>query len=436
MSGHDTHRLAVRILRGFAAGLLAGIGARWLASWRPEAAPGIEWFAAQICDPLGQVFLRLLFWVVAPLVFASLTNGMLQLGRLDRLGPLAWRTFALFAANMVIGATLGLLILNLLNPGEVMDPESRQAMLERYGGRAGELEAQANRLESFSLRLLVDLLLPANLLKAIVEFQMLPLIGFALLIGGVGLQLGEGARQGLGRAMTVLTDLMTGLIHAAMRLAPYAVPAMIFGVVARLGWDYLQSLLLFLAGVLAAMAIHLFGVLSLAIRCLAGQSPRRFFRAIRTVLVTAFSTSSSNATLPTSIQVARENLGISAPTAGFVLPLGATMNMSGTALYEGCVVLFIAQVYGLPLSLPEQALLVGLAVLSAVAVAGIPGGSLPLIVGLLVNFGLPSEGIALVLGADRLLDMARTTVNSVADLVTACVVDRSDAGGEPAEPPP
>ncbi|MFN0068341.1 MAG: dicarboxylate/amino acid:cation symporter, partial [Limisphaerales bacterium] len=141
----------------------------------------------------------------------------------------------------------------------------------------------------------------------------------------------------------------------------------------------------------------------------------------------------SNATLPTSIQVTREKLGVSAPVAGFVLPLGATMNMSGTAIYEGCVVLFVAQVYGVELALGQQVLLLLLAVLSAVAVSGIPGGSLPLIVGLLVNFGLPAEGIALILGVDRILDMARTALNVGADVVTAVIVDAWTPAGEGGE---
>jgi Na+/H+-dicarboxylate symporter len=171
------------------------------------------------------------------------------------------------------------------------------------------------------------------------------------------------------------------------------------------------------------MAIHLFGTLTLLLRLFTTRAPMDFFRAVRAVLVTAFSTSSSSATLPTSLQVSRDLLHVSPSTAGFVLPLGATLNMSGTALYEGCVVLFVAQVYGVDLSLGQQLTLLLLAVLSAVAVAGIPGGSLPLIIALLVNFGLPPEGIALILGFDRILDMARTTVNVGADLVTACIVD-------------
>jgi Na+/H+-dicarboxylate symporter len=159
------------------------------------------------------------------------------------------------------------------------------------------------------------------------------------------------------------------------------------------------------------------------LRFLAGRSPWEYFRQIRPLLVTAFSTSSSNASLPASLQIASEELKLRPSTAGFVLPLGATMNMSGTALFEGCVVLFIAQTFGVELSIGQQAVLMLLAVLSAVAVAGIPGGSLPLIAGLLATFGIPPEGIAIIFGVDRILDMMRTTVNVGSDIVTATVVD-------------
>jgi DAACS family dicarboxylate/amino acid:cation (Na+ or H+) symporter len=216
---------------------------------------------------------------------------------------------------------------------------------------------------------------------------------------------------------------MTKIVHFALRLAPYAVPALIFSAIVNVGLDFLISLAYFVVASLAIMVIHLFGTMSVWLKIFTKRSPIAFFRSIRAVLITAFSTSSSNATLPTSLQVTREGLGVSSSTSGFVLPLGATMNMSGTALYEGCVVLFIAQVYGVDLSIASQAMLLLLTVFSAIAVAGIPGGSLPVIAGLLISFDIPAEGLALIIGVDRLLDMARTTVNVGADIVTATIVD-------------
>jgi DAACS family dicarboxylate/amino acid:cation (Na+ or H+) symporter len=206
---------------------------------------------------------------------------------------------------------------------------------------------------------------------------------------------------------------------------PYAVPAMIYSVIVKVGLDVVLALSVFVVGCLLAMALHLFGTMSLWIALLARKSPWAFFGKIRPVLVTAFSTSSSNATLPTSLAIAQEELKLRPTTSGFVLPLGATMNMSGTALFEGCVVLFIAQVFGVEMSLATQVIMLLLAVLSAVAVSGIPGGSLPMIAGLLATFGIPPEGIGIIIGVDRLLDMARTTVNVGSDIVTAQIVDDS-----------
>jgi len=408
-------------------GLGIGFAARFVAQQSAALGRAVEWTATEVFDPTGQVFLRLLFFVVVPLTFGLLMLGVVQLGRLSRLGPLAGRTFLLFGVNMAIGVALGLAIMNVVRPGTRLAPATRTALVEQFSAQARDVQARAAEQPSLSFKSLVEMFMPRNLLRAVVDFQLLPLILFALLAGAAGTQLAEAHRRKLAEGLGILTELMTRLVHWAMELAPYAVAALMASLVIRTGVDLLKAVLLFVVCVLAGMAIHLFGTMSLMLKLLSRRSPLEFFRATRTILVTAFSTSSSNATLPTSIQVSREQLGISASTAGFVLPLGATMNMSGTALYEGCVVLFVAQVYGVPLSLGSQVTLLVLAVLSAVAVAGVPGASLPLIVGLLGTFGVPPEGIALILGVDRILDMTRTVLNVAADVVTACIVDERQA---------
>jgi DAACS family dicarboxylate/amino acid:cation (Na+ or H+) symporter len=284
----------------------------------------------------------------------------------------------------------------------------------------------------------VEMFMPRNLFGAFVGNQrnvlgdVLPLILFAVLVGAAGLGLPKERRQGLQHGLETISQLMTGIVHFALRLAPYAVPAMIFSVIVKIGFDIILALGLFVVGCIAVLLLHLFGTMSLWLRFLAKRNPAEFFRQVKDVLVTAFSTSSSSATLPAALAVARERLGISPATSGFVLPLGATMNMSGTALYEGCVVLFVAQVFGIHLDLAQQLTLVFLSVLSAVAVASIPGGSLPLIAGLLVAFGIPPEGIGIILGVDRLLDMTRTMVNVGADLVTAAIVEERSGTPPPA----
>ncbi len=410
---------------GMIIGLVCGAALRVTGNVVPSMAPITDWLAVQVLDPLGLVFLRLLFFVVVPLVFASLALGVVQLGRLEALGPLAGKTFLLFGLNMAVGVALGLLVMNGVRPGQRMDEQTRTVLLEKYAPEAAQTKERAEQRTRLNPRALVEMFMPGNLLRAVVDFQVLPLIVFALLVGAAGTQLPEARRLALADFLETTAELMTRIVHFAMTLAPYAVAALLASIVIKAGFDIMKALSLFVVCLLTVMAVHLFGTMSLLLKLFTRRSPAAFFKAIRTVLVTAFSTSSSNATLPTTIQVSREELGVSASTAGFVLPLGATMNMSGTALYEGCVVLFIAQVYGVPLDLGSQLVLLVLAVLSAVAVAGIPGASLPLIAGLLASFKIPPEGIALIYGADRILDMARTTLNVAADVVTACIVDEA-----------
>jgi Na+/H+-dicarboxylate symporter len=424
-------RLANRILLGLVLGTIAGTVVLVIGRFSPGVLQTAQWLATTLLDPIGQVFLRMLFFVVIPLVFASLANGVVQLGELSHLGPLAGRTFTLFFANMAIAATLGLLMMNVLQPGMHLGEETSSQLIAQYSGQAAGHVATSEARPAVTPAAIVDMFMPRNLFGAFVGNQrgmlgeILPLILFAILVGAAGLGLPEERRHRMQYGLETVTELMTGIVRFALKLAPIAVPAMIFSVIVKVGFDIIIALGLFVVGCVAMLLLHLFGTMSLWLRFLAKRSPREFFRQIKDVLITAFSTSSSSATLPAALAAARDRLGIAPSTAGFVLPLGTTMNMSGTALYEGCVVLFVAQVFGVHLDLAQQATLVFLSVLSAVAVAAIPGGSLPLIAGLLVAFGIPPEGIGIILGVDRILDMTRTMTNVGSDLVTTAVVDAS-----------
>ena len=422
-------QLANRILLGLLGGAVAGALTLLVGAGSPAVLEAARSFSVTFLDPIGQVFLRLLFFVVMPLVFASLAAGVSQLGDLARLGPLSVRTFTLFFLNMAIACALGLLMMNMLQPGAVIDGDTKTRLIEQYGDASGKLIEKQAAQPDMSFTTVVDMFMPRNLIGAITGHdratlgEVLPLILFAILVGAAAIQLGGRRREQLQSGLELVTELMTGIVRFALRLAPYAVPAMIYSVVVKVGWDILIALGLFVVGCLAVMVLHLFGTMSLWLKLFSRYRPLDFWRRIRPVLVTAFSTSSSSATLPAALASARDELGIRPTTAGFVLPLGTTMNMAGTALYEGCVVLFVAQVFGIPLDLGQQLTLLLLAVLGAVAAAGIPGGSLPIIAGLLITFGIPPEGIGIVLGADRLLDMTRTMVNVGADMVTTAVVD-------------
>jgi DAACS family dicarboxylate/amino acid:cation (Na+ or H+) symporter len=412
-------KLANRILLGLVAGAVAGALTLLVGAGSPTVLEGARWVATNIFDPLGQIFLRLLFFVVMPLVFASLAAGVAQLGDLARLG----------------------LMMNTLQPGAVIDGDTKSRLVAEYGTASGKLIEKQAAQPDMSFATVVDMFMPRNLVGAItghdraVLGEVLPLILFAILVGAAAIQLGGRRREQLQSGLELIGELMTGIVRFALKLAPYAVPAMIYSVVVKVGWDILIALGLFVVGCLTVMVLHLFGTMSLWLKLFSRYRPMDFWRRIRPVLVTAFSTSSSSATLPAALASARDDLQIRPTTAGFVLPLGTTMNMAGTALYEGCVVLFVAQVFGIHLGFGEQVTLLLLAVLGAVAAAGIPGGSLPIIAGLLITFGIPPEGIGIVLGADRLLDMTRTMVNVGADMVTTAVVDSLEHKDTPGSAP-
>lgn len=422
--------LANRILIGMAIGIVAALLTLGIGHFHAPTLDLMRKVSTAVFDPFGQVFLRMLFFVVMPLVFASLTAGVVQLGRPDRLGPLALRTFAVFFTNMAIGVTIGLLMMNLLEPGRHLPQAATAQLMSEYGGAAQSIAERGATQPAMSLSLVVDMFMPRNLLGAIAGHErgsigeVLPLILFAILFGAAATRLANTRRKQVLDALETLAEIMTKIVDFALRLAPYAVPAMIYSVIVKVGLGVLAALSWFVIGCTIAFLLHLFGTMSLWMRFLAKRSPLEFFRTIRPVLITAFSTSSSNATLPTALASARDDLKLSESTSSFVLSLGTTMNMSGTALFEGCVVLFIAQVFGVDLSLGQQVMLMLLAVLSAVAVAGIPGGSLPLIAGLLTTFGVPPEGLGIIIGVDRILDMMRTTVNVGSDVATAVVVDQ------------
>lgn len=430
MTGDIDTRLANRILVGLGIGAAAGVATLLAGAIYPDLLDAARKFSTLVLDPLGQVFLRMLFFVVIPLVFASLASGVAQLERLGQLGPLATRTFVLFFLNMSIAVALGMVMMNVVEPGAAMDPEAKAQLLEEYGGAAQQhIERRAAQPDVTPMTV-VEMFMPRNLFGAFVGSDrntlgdVLPLILFAILVGAAATRLAGDQRDRFRSSLATINDLMTGIVHFALSIAPYAVPAMIYSVIVKIGWDIVIALGVFVVSAVAVMLLHLFGTMSIWLKFLAKRRPLETWKLLRPVLVTAFSTSSSAATLPTALAAAREDLGVKAPVAGFVLPLGTTMNMAGTALYEGCVVLFVAQVFGIELGFAQQLTLLLLAVLSAVAVAAIPGGSLPLIAGLLASFGIPPEGIGIILGVDRILDMTRTMVNVGADVVTTTVVDR------------
>jgi DAACS family dicarboxylate/amino acid:cation (Na+ or H+) symporter len=422
-------QLHTKILLGLLAGTLLGSIANAWWHGRPE----LEWVVTNVAEPIGQVFMRMLFMVVVPLVFTSIALGVAQLGDLSRVGRIGGKTLLFFLFTTAIAAATGLLLVNVVRPGHGLDPAIQSALMEQFASQAAE-KAEAAEKSGFGIQTFVNII-PRNPVDAAAKGEMLSLIFFALIFGVALTRIPPEAARPVVRLLEGISYVVTVIIGFAMKLAPIGVTALIFAVTARFGFGFLANVGKYVAVVLFGLAFHLFIIIPLLARTLAGIGPLDFLRRARAPMVTAFSTSSSNATLPTSIRTAQQDFGVPPEIAGFVLPLGSTMNMNGTALFEGITVLFLAQVFGIQLGLGSQLVVVMMAIITAVGAAGVPGGSIPLLVLVLEMVGVPGARIAIILGVDRILDMSRTVPNVAGDLLTSVVIARSE-GAALVPPPP
>jgi DAACS family dicarboxylate/amino acid:cation (Na+ or H+) symporter len=415
-----------KILLGLALGAAAGVAANL--GLGPD-----HWLVTEldyyIAGPIGQVFLRMLSMVVMPLVFASIALGVAGVGDVRRLGRMGARTLVFFIVTTALATGLGLVLVQLVQPGTHISAEIRQQLLADYASGAADKIDAAKTVE-FGIETLVGIV-TRNPIKSAVEGDMLGIIFFGLVFGAALTMIRDDRRQAMVTWLEALADVVTTIIDIAMRIAPYGVAGLIFGVTSRFGFALLAPLGVYVGLVLGALLLHAALTMSVLIRVLVGLPPLLFFRRIRAALVTAFSTSSSSATLPTNIRVGEQNLGLPASVCGFVYPLGATMCMNGTALFEGITVIFLCQVFGVTLDPGQMAVVMGMAVLTSIGAAAVPGGSIPLMVGMLAMFGVPPEGIAVILGVDRILDMARTAVNVLGDHTAAAYIARSEGLWQP-----
>jgi DAACS family dicarboxylate/amino acid:cation (Na+ or H+) symporter len=424
-------KLHTKILLGLLVGAALGVTANFALGGDHQVVMNVNKYVA---GPIGQIFLRMLFMIVVPLVFASITLGVAGLGDIRRVGRVGTKAVVYFLATTVIAATLGLIAVNIFRPGERIPAPVRAELLQTYAQDASS-RVEAAATSNFGVETLVNIV-PRNPIRAAVDLDLLAIIFFALVFGAALTLIAADRARPMVAVLESLNDVVIKIVEFAMRLAPFGVAALIFGVTSRFGFALLVPLGSYVVLVLVALIIHGFGINSLILRSLIGVSPRLFFARIRSSIVTAFSTSSSSATLPTNLAVIEQNVGVPPSIAGFVLPIGSTMCMNGTALFEGVTVLFLAQVFGVGLSLGEQVAVVVMSVLTAVGAAGVPGGSIPLLVGVLSMFRIPPEGIAIVLGVDRILDMSRTTVNVIGDLCATTWVAKSEGVWSEASIPP
>jgi len=414
-------------------GGLLGAGGGVLAYFLAGDSPQLATFVKYVSQPLGQIFLRLLFMLVLPLIFSALALGVAGLGDVRSLGRVGAKTLAYTVVVSTIAVLLGLLLVNVFRPGEGMSDAMRARLTEGAAERATAVTTSASAPKT-GLDLLIQII-PDNAFKAAAGGEMLAWMFFSLMVGlGLALTPTAAARR-FQDALEGLYDVTMTLIQLVISFAPVGVAALLFTLTAQLGWEVLFQLARYVTVVLLALAIHQFVVYSAAVKFLGGMSPRAFFRAVQPAMVTAFSTASSNATLPTALDVAEKNLKLPPQIARFVLTIGATANQNGTALFEGVTVLFLAQFYGVHLALSQQALVLLICVLGGIGTAGVPAGSIPVVAMILGMVGVPVEGIGLILGVDRFLDMCRTTLNVTGDLAAAVVVSRGEPRA-PAEPVP
>jgi DAACS family dicarboxylate/amino acid:cation (Na+ or H+) symporter len=415
--------LHLKMLIGFVVGISLGLTVHMQA---PDAA-WVNLLTTYVTQPVGQIFLNLLFMLVIPLLFSALVMGVAEMGDIRALGRVGWRTLAYTVIVSSIAVIIGLVLVNFFRPGDGVDPVLAQRLLAEGSERAQQI-VSGNATSGSGMALLVQIV-PKNVVAAAANSDLLAVMFFALMFG-IGLVLTKtAAAEKLKGMVEGLFDVSMTLIHLVIRLAPYAVACLVFNLAALFGWDLLAKLAGYVGVVVLALSLHFVVVYSLALR-LAGWSPIAFFRGSQEAIVMAFATASSNATLPTALKVAEENLKLPRRISRFVLTVGATANQNGTALFEGVTVLFLAQFFGVDLSLSQQLLVMFVCILGGIGTAGVPAGSLPVIAMILALVGVPPEGIGLILGVDRFLDMCRTTLNVTGDLVAAVVVSRGEPDAE------
>ena len=409
-------QLYTKVLIGLLAGVLFGLLA---GQW------GFSDFVFSYIKPIGSAFIKLISMVVIPLVFASLLVGTSGLNDIRKLGRIGAKTMAYYLCTTVIAICIGLLLANTLRPGAGLSEKTRTELIQSSGEESVVSIDTAPEKPTITDILLN--IIPANPIEAFVERRMLQII-FLALMTGICLNLIPSER---GRPVINffegVNDLVIKMVHIIMKLAPYGVFALISAVVADFGLDVLLVLIKYSLVVVLGLILHVAIVYSLAIKIFSKQKVRTFFRGIRPAQLIAFSSASSSATLPVTMECTEKNLGVPGQIASFALPLGATINMDGTALYQGISTVFIAQVYGLSLNPAQQLTIVLTAVLASIGTAGTPAAGVITLAIVLESIGVPLEGIALIMGVERILDMCRSVVNVTGDASCAVVVASSES---------
>lgn len=414
----------IKMFFGFCIGAALGI---LVGAFAPKA-PWVEPLVNYLLQPIGQIFLRVIFSAVVPLVFTSLVLGVYEMGDFRSLGRISIKTLIYKIFVSISSVCVGLILVIWLKPGVGLNSD----ILNRIKIEASQTQVLENaKLAKSPIQAMIELI-PKNPVVAAVhalDGEMLSLMVFALIFGAALMAVRNGrAGDPLIRVIETVRDVSMKIVDFAMSLAPIAIGALTFSMCSRFGWGLLVSLGKYVGVVILGLTIQQFVVYGIILAVMAKRSVWSFVADIHEVIVTAFSTASSYATLPVSLRVAEQKLRLNKKVSSFVLTVGATANQNGTALFEGVTVLFLAQVFNIDLTLSQQLTVMALSVIAGIGTTGVPGGSLPLIVIAMQSVGIPVEGVGIILGVDRFLDMCRTVLNVSGDLVAATVIDASEAG--------
>jgi proton glutamate symport protein len=404
-------QLYTKILIGLLLGIICGLLAnRW----------GFSDIVLTYIKPVGSAFIRLISMVVVPLVFTSLLVGTASLSDVRKLGRIGAKTLAYYLCTTTIAISIGLLLANVLRPGMGLSREVQTRLTESSAQDAdARIEAAGKKPTVTDVLLNI---IPTNPIEAFVEGKMLQIIFFALLTGICLTLIPANRSEPVINLFEGINDVIVQMVHLIMKLAPYGVFALVSAVVADFGLEILFLLLKYSIVVIVGLVLHVTIVYSSAIKLFSRQKIKTFFKGIRPAQLIAFSTGSSSATLPVTMECTERDLGVPREICSFALPLGATMNMDGTALYQGVSAVFIAQVFNMGLTFAQQLTIVLTATLASIGTAGTPGAGVITLAIVLKSIGVPLEGIAIILGAERILDMCRSVVNVTGDASCAVVV--------------
>ncbi len=423
-------KLHWQILIGLIAGLIFGIFA---------IITGLQLFTINYIEPLGTVFIRMLQLVAIPLVIASLIVGITNLNDLTKLSRMGGKTIGIYMVTTVCAITIGLTVVNIFEPGMVLPEETRDRLFESYREGIDEREEEAAELlERSPLEFIVDIV-PSNFIAAASDNANMLQIVFVALIIGIGLmRIPEEKAKVLIDFFDSLNEVIIRIVELIMKIAPYGVFALIASVIVELGGEdltrtveLLHALLMYGLVVIFGLLLHVSIVYTTLFKLFSNMSLKNFLKGIRPAQLLGFSTSSSLATLPLTMERVEKKLGVHEEVASFVLPVGATINMDGTSLYQAVAAVFIAQAVGIDLTVSQQLMIVITATMASIGTAGVPGAGIIMLVIVLQAVQVPVEGIALILGVDRILDMCRTVVNITGDAaVSVAVASTEDRLGE------